>query len=373
MAAGETDSRAPESILTVDLGAIVANYRALAARATPAICAAVVKADAYGLGARAVGPALAAAGCRHFFVAHLGEAVELRSVVPSPASIYVLNGLAPGDIETLLAHDLTPVLNDLGQVDAWSATARRRASPLPAIIQFDTGMSRLGLEDGEFRTLQTERSRLAALDLRFVMSHLACAEETQNPLNKSQLTEFKAIRAAFPDSQASFANSSGIFLGADYAFDMVRPGCALYGINPLLNKTNPMAAAARLDARILQVRRVDHPRTVGYGATHRVSGPTRIATIAIGYADGWLRSFSGRGVAYCGDRPVPFLGRVSMDLVTLDVTDAPAAKTGDLVELMGPHQDVDAVAAKAGTIGYEILTRLGRRFQRRYIAPATGQ
>jgi alanine racemase len=372
MATGDAGARAPESVLTVDLGAIVANYRALAARAAPAQCSAVVKADAYGLGAVTVGPALARAGCRHFFVAHLNEAVELRGVVPSPAAIYVLHGLAQGDTETFVTHDLVPVLNDLGQVDAWAATARRLSRALPAVIQFDTGMSRLGLEEGEFKTLRTERTRLASLDLRFVMSHLACAEETDNPLNRAQLAEFKAIRAAFPDSKASLANSSGIFLGSDYAFDLVRPGCALYGINPLENKENPMKPAARLDARILQVRRVDHPRTVGYGATHRVSGPTRIATIAIGYADGWLRSFSGRGVAYCGDRPVPFLGRVSMDLVTLDVTAAPEAKIGDLVELMGPHQDVDAVAAKAGTIGYEILTRLGRRFHRSYVGQTAG-
>jgi alanine racemase len=372
MAGSDARLRAPESVLTVDRGAIVANYRALAARAAPAQCAAVVKADAYGLGAVHVGPALARAGCRHFFVAHLGEAVELRSVVPAPASIYVLNGLARGDVEDLLAHDLIPVLNDLSQVDGWAAPSRRLGRTLPAVIQFDTRMSRLGLEDGEFRTLHTERSRLASLDLRFVMSHLACAEETDNPLNRAQLAEFRSIRAAFPDSKASFANSSAIFLGPDYAFDLVRPGCALYGINPLLNKKNPMQPTARLESRILQVRRVDHPRTVGYGATHRVSGPTRIATIAIGYADGWLRSLSGRGVAYCGDRPVPFLGRVSMDLVTLDVTAAPDAKIGDLVELMGPHQDVDAVAAKAGTIGYEILTRLGRRFHRTYIGAMAG-
>ncbi len=259
MAGSDARLRAPESVLTVDLGAIVANYRALAARAAPAQCSAVVKADAYGLGALHVGPALAQAGCRHFFVAHLGEAVELRGVVPAPAAIYVLNGLAQGDVETLLAHDLVPVLNDLSQVDAWAATSRRLGRALPAVIQFDTGMSRLGLEDGEFRTLHTERTRLAPLDLRLVMSHLACAEETDNPLNRAQLAEFKTICAAFPDSKASFANSSGIFLGPDYAFDLVRPGCALYGINPLLNKENPMKPVVRLESRIVQVRRVDHP------------------------------------------------------------------------------------------------------------------
>jgi len=356
-----------QSILTIDLGAIAANYRRLRRELTQAVCAAVVKADAYGLGAARVAPALAAMGCRDFFVAHLGEALDLRRALPRDAAIYVLNGLLPGEETEFRRGGFIPVLNDLRQVAHWSklACAGRRA--LAAVLHVDTGMSRLGLAEAEAMALAADRSRLAGLDLRYVMSHLAVADEPAHELNRAQLAAFAHVRAAFPDVRASLANSSGIFLGPAYQFDLVRPGSALFGINPLPGRPNPLRQVVRLQGKILQIHEVDPPRSVGYGATHRVAGRTRIATVAAGYADGWPRSLSNRGSAYLGDVRVPVIGRVSMDLLTLDITNAPAAvKPGALVELLGDRLPVDDVAEAAGTIGYEILTRLGRRYHRVY-------
>jgi alanine racemase len=255
----------------------------------------------------------------------------------------------------------------LGQITSWAATARAASRPLPAVVHFDTGMSRLGLPPAEAARLADDPSRLSGLDLRYVMSHLACADEPEHPLNHAQRAEFNVLRHRFPGVAASLANSSGIFLGPDYHFDLARPGCALYGINPIPGHPNPMKSVVRLEAKILQLREIDPPRTVGYGAAHRVMTRTRVGTVAAGYADGWLRGLSGRGSAYVGDVRVPFVGRVSMDLITLDVTAAPQIRVGDPVELMGEHLSVDDIAATAGTIGYEILTRLGPRFHRRYI------
>lgn len=352
--------------LEIDLGAIVANWRAMAARAPGAACAGVVKADAYGTGAVRVAPALAKAGCRDFFVAHLGEALEIHPALPADTNIYVLNGIAADECDLFAAKGLIPVINDRGQIGLWRGAAAKAGRPLPAVLHVDTGMSRLGLTVAEALALPADA--FAGLDLRLVMSHLARAEEDV-PLNAAQLERFRKIRDRWPKIRASFANSSGVFLGADYRFDMVRPGCAAYGINPTPSQANPVAGVATLSVPVLQVREIDRPESVGYGATHHVSGPTRIATIACGYADGWLRTFSNRGRAFIANRFVPIVGRVSMDLITLDVTGADVS-VGMRAELLGPHLPVDEVATVAGTIGYEIMTRLGRRFARVYRDPA---
>jgi alanine racemase len=355
------------SLLTIDLDAVVRNYERLRDMAAPAHCAAVVKADGYGLGATKVAPALAAAGCDTFFVAHLGEALTLRPLLPD-AAIYVLNGAAPGAERELAAHNLRPVLNSREAVEAWVALGREQGSA-PAAIHIDTGMSRLGLTEDDLDRLAADPGPLAAIDLRLVMSHLAVAEEAGHPLNAQQRERFEAARPALPAAPASLANSSGIFLGGAFHFDLVRPGAALYGVNPTPGQANPMEATVRLEAPMLQVRAIDSPRTVGYGATHQVSRPSKIATIPVGYADGYLRSLGNRGRCFVDGRAVPVVGRVSMDLVTLDVTDLPAdrAQPGTMVEVMGPHMPVDDVAEGAGTIGYEILTSLGRRYTRRYL------
>ena len=362
-----SDVHASQSILTIDLGRIVANYQGLRARLSGAQCAGVVKADAYGLGATRVAPALAGAGCHEFFVATIEEGVEIRPLLPATAAVYVLSGVLASEAPALIAHGLVPVLNDFGQIAIWAKAARGVGRRLPAIIHFDTGMSRLGLTPQDASDIAATPTHLDGIDLRYVMSHLACAEERDQPMNARQLAAFGSIRANWPKTRASLANSSGIFLGPAYHFDLARPGCALYGINPTPGLPNPVAQAAVLSGKILQIRDVDPPGTVGYGATHRVGRRTRVATVAAGYADGWLRTLSNRGGAYYGDVRVPFIGRVSMDLITLDVTAAPHAKPGDAVELMGEHLPVDVVAELAGTIGYEVMTRLGRRFARVYV------
>ena len=365
------------AVLSIDLAAIAANYRLLAARLGGGECAAVVKADAYGLGVAAVAPALALAGCRIFFVATLDEGIELRGLLPE-AEIYAFNGLTAGGAEAFVAHALRPVLNSLGEIDAWTAMGRRRG-PTPAALHVDTGMARLGLPPAEVAKLAEDGGRLDGAAVALVLSQLACADEPEHPMNARQLAAFRdAVRRVAPaGARLSLAASSGIFLGADYRFGVARPGAALYGLRPRPDAPNPLAPVVRLQGKILQVRDVDSDTTVGYGATHRCTRPARLATVGAGYADGYLRSLSNRGSAHIGAERVPVVGRVSMDLITLDVTAiAPERVTpGALVDLIGPHHSVDALAGEAGTIGYEILTSLGRRYRRRYVgaaAPAAG-
>lgn len=354
------------AVLTIDIGAIVANYSQLNERLASGHAAAVVKADGYGLGADRVAPALAAAGCDSFFVAHLDEGLQLRSLLPEP-EIMVLNGLVPGAEVEYASHDLIPVLNHPGEIDAWRAFAHGRTARLPAILHIDTGMSRLGLSARELDDLDPDA--LEGIELRYVMSHLACADTPDHPMNHAQLAAFQAARPRLPPAPASFANSSGIFLGPDYHLELSRPGIALYGGNPLPGQPNPMSQVVSLKGKILQLREIDSAMTVGYGATHSVTPPAKIATVAVGYADGYLRSLSNRASAYIGGTRVPLVGRVSMDLITFDVSDAPAeaVRPGAMIELIGPEHDIDAVAAEAGTIGYEILTNLGHRYHRRYV------
>jgi alanine racemase len=358
--------RPSQAMLEIDLAAIVANWRDLKARLRPgADCAGVLKADAYGLGAREVAPALARAGCRCFFVAHLDEAVRVKPVLPVEAELFVLNGVLPGEESEFARSGISPVLNDPDQVHRWTRTAKQAGRPLAAALHVDTGMSRLGLTPAQARALAAQHDALAGIALGYVMSHLARAEEDVD-MNAGQLAMFEELREFWPDSAASFANSSGIFLGPRYHFDLARPGAALYGINPQPGRANPQRSVASLSVPVLQIRDIAPPQTVGYGATFRAAAPTRVATIALGYADGWLRSLSGRGHARLGDKMLPFIGRVSMDLVTLDATSAPELNPGDRLELLGARRPVDAVAEEAGTNGYEILTRLGARFARSY-------
>lgn len=367
---GSAAARSTGTALTIDLGAVTDNYKLLAARAPGAVCAAVVKADAYGLGARHVAPALAAAGCTVFFVAHLGEALDLRPLLPG-ATICVFNGFAPGAEGAFVEHDLVPVLNSLEAVENWSKAAST-SGRLPALLHADTGMSRLGLDETELGRIADDPVLLSGLDISWLMSHLAVADEPDHPLNELQRERFSAAHQRLPAMKASLANSSGIFLGSGFHFDLVRPGAALYGINPLPGRANPMQAAVGLQAPILQIREIDSPGSVGYGATHSVTKPTKIATIAVGYADGYLRSLSNRGRCFVGRHELPVIGRVSMDLITVDASALPAklARPGTMIEVISKHHPVDAVAEDAGTIGYEILTGLGARYARNYIGGA---
>ena len=354
-------------VLEVDLAAIAGNWRLLGPRHPSGPVAAVVKADAYGLGADRVAPRLHAAGCRHFFTAHLAEAAPLRPLLPG-AMLAALNGLWPGDAPDYVAHGVLPVLGSLGEVEAWSAHARALGQPLPALLHVDTGMNRLGLPPDEVRRLAAEPGRLDGIALRYVMTHLANVEQPDDPGDIRQMRRFDAACALLPPAPRSVANSSALFLGPAFGSDLARPGAALYGVNPAPGRLpNPMRNCVRLLAPVLQLRDVPAGEPVGYDGIWTAPRPSRIATVSVGYADGYLRSLSNAALACFDGRPVPLVGRVSMDLTTFDVTDAPGIEPGSLLELIGPAMPPDQVAELAGTNGYEMLTGLGSRYQRVYL------
>jgi alanine racemase len=372
--------------LTIDLDAIVANWKLLAGRLRPgARCGAVVKADAYGLGMAPVARALWAAGCRTFFVALPDEGMALRTALADDAApsaresaatataeaeICVFNGPDRSSATVMAETRLTPVLNHLGQARVWSDTAA--SAPLPAWLHVDTGMTRLGFDEAETAKIAADTACLSGIRVEAIMSHLACADQPSHGLNDEQRRRFESVLerlASLRPPRRSLANSSGIFLGPEYHYDLVRPGAALYGVAPQRTGPNPMAQVVNLKGRILQTHVIDTPRSVGYGATHRAERGRRIATVAVGYADGYFRALSGSARAHVGQTPVQVVGRVSMDLITVDVTDVPESdvRPGDFVDLIGPLHTVDDLAREAGTIGYEVLTSLGPRYARRYL------
>lgn len=355
------------AVLTIDLAAIRANYRELSRTAAPAAVAGVVKADAYGLGAAKVAAALMEEGCRTFFVAHLAEGEALRGAIGPRCDIFVLNGLNPGAERACSEAGLIPVVNSLEQLAGWRNHARRLGKTLPAALQVDSGMSRLGMQPLDVARVQSDPDLLKGIETRLVMSHLACADELASPANERQRQRFETLRAMLPAAPASLANSSGIYLGPAFQHDLARPGAALYGINPTPGRPNPMRPVVSVAARVIQTRSIEAGEGIGYGHSAVASSAMRLATIAIGYADGWHRRAAAR--AFLGDVPLPFIGRVSMDSIILDVSALPEGTParGELVELIGLHQSVDDVAGHAGTIGYEVLTGLGNRFHRIYL------
>ncbi|RWD63426.1 alanine racemase [Mesorhizobium sp.] len=355
------------AILTIDLGAIRENYRRLKARLGGVRCAGVLKADGYGLGAAQVAAALAKEGCDIFFVALLGEGIALRRATGPEPDIFVLNGLPPGSEPEAQAAGLCPVVNSAIQLKAWRQAARSAGRSLPAAIQVDSGMARLGMAPTDVEAVASEAGAFDGIDIRFVMSHLARADEPQQAANEKQRLEFDRLRKMLPAAPASLANSSGIFLGPAYHYDLARPGAALYGVNPTPHEANPMLPVIRLEAKVAQTREIGAGTGIGYGHTHQADGPLRLATISLGYGDGWHRRAAS--AAWFEGVRLPFVGRVSMDSIILDISALPAGRLGegDLVELIGPSQSVDDTAGHAGTIGYEILTSLGTRFHRRYL------
>jgi alanine racemase len=361
--------RAEGGLLTIDLNALRFNYRLLVNNSAPSVTAAVVKADAYGLGATRVSRALFEEGCRTFFVATVSEACELRLKIPAEARVFVLNGLTPGSEAQCAALDIQPVLNCLDHVLAWSKCARLQGRRLKAALQLDTGMSRFGLSAQDVGLLVAEPERLAGVELVLLMSHLACADEPGHAANAAQRAVFHELAMRFPGVPRSLANSAGVFLGRNYQFDMVRPGIALYGGNPGSGSHNPMRPVVRLDARVAQVRSVPAGSGVGYGLTFTADQAMRLATIAVGYADGWRRSLSGSGAVFIDDVRLPIVGRISMDSLVIDISGLGDRdlRPGGFAQLIGPNQSIDAVAADAGTIAYEILTSLGRRYSRVYL------
>lgn len=362
------DTLGAAGLLTIDLGALAENYRLLSVKAAPARAAAVVKADAYGLGAEKVVPVLLAAGCRDFFVAHFSEALKLRPLISGDARLFVLNGLLPGDEETCADAGIIPVLNGMEQVARWKEEAAFRETTLPAALQFDTGMSRLGLSMDDARALAADPQGLEGIALEIIMSHLACADEQEHAANGAQLGVMQEAATLFPGVPVSFANSGGLFLTGDFKGALCRPGIALYGGNPSPDMENPMKPVVALDVAVVQTRSVPAGTAIGYGGTLVADKPMRLAVISAGYADGLPRSLSSRGAAYWNGIRLPIAGRVSMDSIILDITALPEGtlKLGDRVEIIGQHQTLEQIAADAGTISYEILTSLGARYRRVY-------
>ena len=374
---GALPSIEPALTLEIDLVALVENWRDLARRSRPARASAVVKANAYGVGIAPVVEALYRAGCRDFFAATVAEGATVRPLAPE-ARVFVLNGAYPGVEAAIRAADLVPVLSSSEQVALWTAGCAENGEH-PAALQVDTGMNRLGVTPAEAFSLAADATRPAGFSPVLVMSHLACADEPGHPMNAKQCRTFQEVAGAFGDIESSLCNSGGIFLGGDFLCDLTRPGIALYGGACRNDTPNPMRPVATARARILQIREAAAGETVSYGATERLARGTRIAVCAVGYADGYPRNHSGAGVplretnapkphGFVAGRRVPVLGRITMDLTMFDITDVPAGEvhTGDFVELLGPNMPVDEVARAAGTIGYEVLTAMGGRYEREY-------
>lgn len=369
------------AVLEIDLAAIAANWLDLQAKVAPARCAAVVKADGYGLGLTQVASALASEGCSTFFVATLDEGRHLRTTL-SDVDIYVLDGLLPGAFSEFAGQGLRPVLSSLPEISEWAAFCRSQQTPYPAAIQLDTGLCRLGLSPEDVQWLVDEPADLRQITPTLVLSHLATADTPGDAMMKDQLARFRHALRLLPDVEASLANSAAVLgsagLGeptagdARYAFDLARPGIALYGGRSVLGVANPMRPVIRYHARILQVRSVPAGTAIGYGAAYKTTRPSTIATVATGYADGYPRAavsaITGLGPrADLAGQAAQVVGRVSMDLITVDVTEAPEkAVRGGWVTLIDEQTTVDDLADAACTIGYEVLVRLGRRAHRIY-------
>ncbi len=357
------------SLLSIDLNAIGLNYKILQAK-TKKIVSAVVKADGYGLGAIPVCKSLIKAGCNVFFTAHLDEAITIREVFPE-IEIGVLNGLGVNEADIYKYYNLLPTLNDLGQILTWQGFSKYNLAnnnrELSASIHFDTGMARLGLPPREADILQSQPSRLDGFNFKYLISHMACADDPSHDMNMAQLDQFKLLVKQYPDATAMLAASSAVFLGSAWHFDMVRCGVALFGGAPNKIDINPMRQVVKLQSKILQIREIDNAISVGYGGSNIAHKKTKLATIAIGYADGYPRAVNTDAAAYHNGNKIPLLGRVSMDLITLDITDVANINIGTMVDLIGKNNNIDQLAAAAGTISYDILTSLGSRYKRHYI------
>jgi len=355
--------------LVVDLEAVAHNYRMLCSQVQRGtFCAAVLKANAYGMGLKEVALRLYQEGCRHFFVAHLTEAIELKSYIRQDVFIYVLNGLRRGDEEVYAHFDLIPVLSDPLQIHVWNTFCQNKQQALKAALHFDTGMSRTGLSPKAAQNLGI--LQISHMEIVCVMSHLACAYDPSHPLNETQRMAFDALHKRFPFALGSLSGSGGFFLGPQYHYDLIRAGLTLTGCYSTIRHGNyTLKPVLKAYAQILQTNEIQPGESVGYNCTFKATRPSRLATLGVGYADGYLRSLSNRGEVYFEGQKFPVVGAVSMDLMTIDITDALPNKVqpGDWVELFGENIWADKLAEKAGTVSWEIFTRIGPRFERFYI------
>jgi len=358
------------SILTIDLAVIQSNWRYVASLLNNnAECAAVVKADAYSVGASQVASALYQVGCRSFYVATLEEAVELRQLLPQDAVIYVFAGVRVGAESSFASLRLIPVLYSLSEIQHWSQFCASIAEPLPCVIKVDTGMTRLGLRASDFDEFLQTVSYCPSLNPILIMSHLACADEREHPLNDIQLQQFKIavskMKAHFPNIKVSLANSSATFLSEDFHFDMVRVGAALYGINPQRDRPNPLQSAIALKLSVLQIKTTESATTVGYGAVGKARAGTRLAVVAGGYADGIHRTLGGLPKGMIGENIVSTVGRISMDSCVFDISSV--AEDPEYIEVINSQISIDRLIENNNFLGYEVLTSLGRRYLRHYL------
>ncbi len=366
-------STAP-SWLKIDLGAIAQNHATIAKQLSPKTeIAGVVKANGYGMGAERIAETLYDCGTRQFFVATMDEALNLRAQLPDDSSVALLCGLLPYAEALYAEQRITPVLNSVDEIQRWNKTCVDLQKSLPAIIHFDTGMNRLGLGPDETETLLSDMSTMSNIDCKAIMSHFACADEHDHPMTHEQYKLFEKTAAHFPNAKKSLSNSSGVFRSKDYHYDIVRPGMAICGLNPTPEKASPMMPVASLETRILQIRTMRKGDPAGYGATYRFDKEGQQATVSLGYADGFLRHLGSNAKLYFNGQPCTITGRVSMDLITVDISNIEGEKphVGALMEVLGPHQNADTLAEGGGTIGYEILTSLGSRYHRKYLEVRT--
>mgnify|MGYP000873490887 CR=1 FL=1 len=364
-------------ILTIDLSAIQENWRRLNRAVSSANVAAVIKADSYGLGAHRIGPLLAEEGCRSFFVATLYEGLAARKYLPASARVFVLGGSPAGTEDLFVTSNLIPVLFSVDAVRRWQSFVVARQITPACAIKIDTGMTRMGLSLAEFAELCGTPT--FAINVQLIMSHLACAEDTEHPLNRLQLTRLASLQATakkqWPQVEFSLSNSSGIFLGPEWHFDWVRPGAALYGINPTPGKSSPVVPVIRLALPVMQKRELTETATLGYGAEAKLSPPARVLAVAGGYADGLHRILGPRGEGWIGRERVPVIGRISMDITLFDASalTLEAFARVEEIEIINTEQDVNMLSARNTALGYEVLTSLGSRFQRRYLPPKSGE
>jgi len=355
-------------VLEINLSHIADNYRLFRNKVGKQCkVAGVVKANAYGLGLEAIVKKLDSLNCPQYFVATLDEAIQLRTF-NTDTPVVVLGGLFHDAEKEYLIHNITPVLNSLDDIARWKDLAAQKSQPLNAFLHFDTGMNRLGLSYDETQYIINDKTALEGIQIKTVMSHFACADEKDHPLTAQQTADFASRIKAFPQSLYSLANSPGLFRSATYHYNLVRPGIALSGGNPTPETTNPMKQTVALKAQILQIRTCKKGETIGYSASHKFDKDTMTATIGLGYADGFLRTADKQKTFYYNGAPCPVIGRVSMDLITIDLSAlAEKPKQGDMIEILGPHQTIDDLANDLGTIPYEFLTSLGARYHREYI------
>ncbi|ENN91297.1 alanine racemase [Bartonella bovis] len=357
------------AVAIIDISAIVANYTALAQHVAPTECSAVVKANAYGIGVEKVAPALYQAGCRTFFVAQIKEALQLKAILPPNVTLALLSGLPPTSEEFVAQAGIVPVLNSWHEIENWQMLCQEKSTRFPAIVQIDTNMNRLGLDQKELQQLIKHPTLFEIADIKYIISHLANGDDCTHSSNYTQLTTIKKILAQLPACKVSLANSGGIFLGPDFYFDLVRPGIALYGINSHGKHTIPIKPVLKLKAQVIQSRCVEEGTPIGYGGSFITHRPSILTTISIGYADGWLRNLSNKGSVYFKGYKLPIVGRISMDSIIVDATniehDKP--KRGDWVELIGEHQKIEDISIDANTVPHEILSSLGARCKRIYI------